>query len=164
MLLLAAWLLLVLLLAACCCLSLPLLLLICCLSLFCTPPMIIADFFHCRLGIGNLISSLVAGLFGETLVSCCWLGAAYCLAAAGLLLPACCCCLAAAGGMLLVTFCCCWVVGVVLLLVGCLLPLPLPALQSLLICCWLLLHKPYHCGSVVNWAWKAWFWLRWPVW
>ena len=31
-------------------------------------PMIIAGFFHCRLGIGNVISSLVAGLFGETLV------------------------------------------------------------------------------------------------
>ena len=29
-------------------------------------PMIIAGFFHCRLGIGNVISSLVAGLFGET--------------------------------------------------------------------------------------------------
>ena len=29
-------------------------------------PMIIAGFFHCRLGIGNMISSLVAGLFGET--------------------------------------------------------------------------------------------------
>ena len=29
-------------------------------------PMIIGGFFHCRLGIGNVLSSLVAGLFGET--------------------------------------------------------------------------------------------------
>ena len=29
-------------------------------------PMTIAGFFHCRLGIGNMISSLLAGLFGET--------------------------------------------------------------------------------------------------
>ena len=76
------------------------------------------------------------------LVSCCWLGAACCLAAAGLLLPACCCCLAAAGYLLLLLGCwCCFAAGW-------LLPLPLPALQSLLICCWLLLRKPYHCGSV----------------
>ena len=46
---------------------------------------------------------------------------------------------------------CCWLAACCCLL----LPLPLPALQSLLICCWLLLHKPYHCGCVVNWAWKA---------
>ena len=96
----------------------------------------------------------------------------YCwLAAAGFVLPAvwlllvCCCRLAAAVWPLLVG--CCWLpsaaVGLLVLfccwLAACcclLLPLPLPALQSLLICCWLLLHKPYHCGSVVNWAWKAW--------
>ena len=120
--------------------------------------------------------------------SCCWFAGAgwllllvsYCwLAAAGLVLPAvwlllvCCCRLAAAVWPLLVG--CCWLpsaaVGLLVLfccwLAACcclLLPLPLPALQSLLICCWLLLHKPYHCGNVVNWAWKAWFWLRWPVW
>ena len=29
-------------------------------------PMTIGGFFHCRLGIGNVTSSLVAGLFGET--------------------------------------------------------------------------------------------------
>ena len=48
----------------CCYLSLPLLLLICCLSLFYRP--YDYSFFYCRLGIGNMILSLVAGLFGET--------------------------------------------------------------------------------------------------
>ena len=104
------------------------------------------------------------------LVSGCWLRAACCLAAAGLLLPACCCCLAAAGGMLLVTFCCCWVVGVVLLLVGCLLLLAAAAAAAcatkpthLLLAVVAQTLSLWQC-PVVNWAWKAWFWLRWPVW
>ena len=55
------------LLAACCCLSAaaaPTYSFAACHCL--ARPIIIARFFHCRLDIGNMISSLVAGLFGET--------------------------------------------------------------------------------------------------
>ena len=97
------------------------------------------------------------------LVSCCWLGAACCLAAAGLLLPACCCCLAAAGYLLLLLGCwCCFAAGWLLLAAAAAAACATKPTHLLLAVVAQTLSL-WQC-PVVNWAWKAWFWLTWPVW